>query len=182
MVAPPSTAQPVTVMSAFVRRDPDAVRSLYHEYGRLVYAVALRILRRPELAEEATQQTFVRAWQAADRFDVGRDPGPWLATIARRIAIDVHRYEARREALPFGAVEPAAPDGTPLELVWDVRRAIDALPDDEATVLRLQHLEGLSQAEIAEQLGLALGTVKSRSFRAHRKLATRLADLRAGVA
>jgi len=69
---------------AFRRGDPQAVRVLYREYGRLVYAVALRALGRADLAEDATQQTFVRAWQAADRIDVDRDPAPWLATIAKR--------------------------------------------------------------------------------------------------
>src|SRR6476620_8652110 len=65
-------------LRAFRRREPDAVRELYREYGRLAYAVAYRVLGRDDLAEEAVQQTFVRAWQAADRLDVDRDPGPWL--------------------------------------------------------------------------------------------------------
>jgi RNA polymerase sigma-70 factor (ECF subfamily) len=84
------------VLRAFQRREPDAVRALYREYGRLAYAVAYRVLGRDELAEEAVQQTFVRAWQAADRIDVDRDPGPWLATIAKHAAIDVYRRPALR--------------------------------------------------------------------------------------
>src|SRR6476660_4950150 len=86
------------VMDAFRRRDPEAVRVLYREYGRLVYAVAHRVLGRRDLAEDAVQQTFVNAWQAADRFDVTRDPASWLATIARRSAIDIYRREQRRPA------------------------------------------------------------------------------------
>ena len=68
-------------------------------YGSLVYAVAYRTLGRSDLAEEATQQTFVRAWQAADRIDVLRDPAPWLATIARmpRSTCTAARRDARRE-------------------------------------------------------------------------------------
>src|SRR4029077_19299813 len=76
------------VLDAFRLRDPLAVRTLYREYGRLVYGVALRALGRADLAEEATQQTFVRAWQAADRIDVSRDPAAWLATISQRSAGD----------------------------------------------------------------------------------------------
>ena len=70
------------------------------------------------------------------------------------------------------------PDLDALDAVWHVRRAIDALPRDEATIVRLQHLEGLTHNEISEQLGIALGTVKSRSHRAHRKLAALLGHLR----
>src|SRR5689334_14869328 len=95
-----------SVLEAFQRRDPDAVRALYREYGKLVYAVAHRVLGRHDLAEDAVQQTFVRAWQASDRIDVDRDPAPWLATIAKRVAIDIHRSGARRPAVALTAVSP----------------------------------------------------------------------------
>ena len=65
-----------------------------------------------------------------------------------------------------------------LDAVWHVRRAIDELAPDEATIVRLQHLDGMTHSEISEQLGIALGTVKSRSHRAHRKLAGLLGHLR----
>ena len=172
-------------LEAFRRGDPSAVRTLYREYGRLVYAVAVRVLGRNDLAEDATQQTFVRAWQAADRIDVDRDPAAWLATISKRTAIDIYRREARRPKRALADVpanDPALvtlpPDLGALDAVWHVRRAIDELPHDEATVVRLQHLDGLTQHEIAEQLGVALGTVKSRSHRAHQRLATILGHLR----
>ena len=64
------------------------------------------------------------------------------------------------------------------DTVWQVRAAIDTLPYDEATVVRLQHLDGLTHREISEKLGIALGTVKSRSHRAHRALARLLGHLR----
>jgi RNA polymerase sigma factor (sigma-70 family) len=173
------------VLTAFRRREPHAVREMYREYGNLVYAVARRALGRHDLAEEAAQQTFVRAWQAADRIDVDRDPAPWLATIAKRTAIDIYRREARRPAIALsdvGASDPAVvslpPDLDTLEAVWHVRRAIDALPPDEAEVVRLQHLDGMTQSEVSEALGIALGTVKSRSHRAHQKLAALLGHLR----
>lgn len=173
------------VLDAFRRREPSAVRELYREYGKLVYAVAHRALGRHDLAEEATQQTFVQAWQAAHRLDVDRDPAPWLATIARRSAIDIYRREARRPASALAdvsaknpAIVSLPPDLDTLDAVWQVRHAIDALPPDEATVVRLQHLDGMTQTEISEHLGIALGTVKSRSHRAHRKLASLLGHLR----
>src|SRR5689334_24052451 len=98
-----------SVLEAFQRRDPDAVRALYREYGRLVYAVSYRVLGRHDLAEDAVQQTFVRAWQAAERYDTTRDPASWLATIARRVAIDVWRREDRGSAGSLGDVAPDDP-------------------------------------------------------------------------
>jgi len=172
-------------LAAFRRRDPNAVRALYREYGRLVYAVAHRMLGQRDLAEEAVQLTFVRAWQAADRFDVDRDPASWLATIAKRTAIDIYRREARRATSALSDVaadDPALvtlpPDLDRLDAVWNVRRAINELPPEEATVVRLHHLDGMTHSEISERLGIALGTVKSRSHRAHQKLAVLLGHLR----
>ncbi len=128
------------------------------------------------------------AWQAADRIDVARDPAPWLATIAKRIAIDIYRREARR---PTRALDDVAPDDEALvtlppeldtlDAVWRVRRAIDELPEDEAVIVRMQHLDGMTHTDIAEKLGIPLGTVKSRSHRAHQKLATLLGHLRESV-
>jgi predicted DNA-binding protein (UPF0251 family) len=105
--------------------------------------------------------------------------------IAKRTAIDVYRREARRPARALNDVaadDPALvslpPDIDALDAVWHVRRAIDTLSRDEATIVRLQHLDGLTHNEISEELGIALGTVKSRSHRAHRKLAALLDHLR----
>jgi RNA polymerase sigma-70 factor, ECF subfamily len=172
-------------LAAFRAGDANGVRAVYREYGRLVYTVAYRTLASRELAEEATQQTFVKAWQSAAGFEPTRELGPWLATIARRTAIDLYRREARRRTEPLaeGAAEPASvvdlPEGVERAYdVWTVRQAIDALPDDEREIVRLQHLEELTQAEVADRLGLPVGTVKSRSFRAHRRLAERLEHLR----
>jgi RNA polymerase sigma factor (sigma-70 family) len=173
------------VLEGFRRGDESAVREMYRAYGNLVYAVAFRALGRRELAEEATQQTFMRAWQAADRIDVLRDPAPWLATIAKNAAIDVHRRESRRDARPLESVSaehPAlvstSPDLAALDAVWHVRRAIDALPEDERAVVQLQYMSGMTHREIAATLGLAIGTVKSRLHRAHGKLANLLSHLR----
>jgi len=165
--------------------DPDAVRVVYRSYGRLVYAVAYRVLGNRGLAEEATQQTFLKAWRAAASLDDHREMGPWLATIARRVAIDVHRSEALRSAAPLESAPPADPAlvsrpeaAEALYDVWEVRQAVAELPAEEQQIVRLQHFEGLTHTEIAERLELAPGTVKSRSFRAHKRLAAELGHLR----
>lgn len=173
------------VLAGFAAGDPDAVRAVYGEYGRLVYAVAYKTLGDRELAEEATQQAFVQAWRASGSYDPAREIGSWLATIARRAAIDVYRREARRSHGSLDDADPADPALVTLPPsidraydVWEVRRAIGTLDPDDAELVRWQHFDGLTQAEIAERLGVPLGTVKSRSFRIHRRLAGMLGHLR----
>jgi RNA polymerase sigma-70 factor (ECF subfamily) len=129
------------------------------------------------------QQTFLQAWRAAGRFDTTRPQSAWLYAIARRVCIDEYRKASRAPAVARdddtidGVVEGPSLDRA--WTVWEVRRAIDELPADERLVVRLASLEGWSLPEIADHLGLPLGTVKSRSFRAHRRLAAALAHLRA---
>jgi RNA polymerase sigma-70 factor (ECF subfamily) len=167
--------------------DPDSVRELYELYGRAAFGVAFRALGSRSLAEEAVQQAFLQAWRASGSVDPARDLGPWLFTIIRRAAIDIYRKEARRphDAIddtvdndPTLAVWPAAIEA--MSETWDIRVAVDGLPNDEREVVRLQHFDGLTHHEIAEQIGVPLGTVKSRSFRAHKRLAAALGHLHGG--
>ena len=173
------------VRARFGQGDPDAVRAVYRAYGRLVYAVAYRLLADRSLSEEATQQTFLKAWRASARIDPSRELGPWLATIARRVAIDLYRSEAKRSAAPLDEVASEHPELVSMPPtvetasdIWEVRHAVSALPAEDEQVVRLQHFEGLTHAQIAERLRVPVGTVKSRSFRAHKRLATVLAHVR----
>ncbi len=161
------------------------MRAIYREYGRLVFAVALRALGDRGLAEEVTQQCFVKAWRASAQIDESRELGPWLVAIARRTAIDVYRRESLRAGPPLETVpadDPAlvtaAASAETLYETWEVRQAVGALPEDEREIVRLQHFEGMTHGQIADRLGVAVGTVKSRSFRAHRRLAGALGHLR----
>lgn len=172
-------------VSRFTAGDPDAVRAVYREYARLVYSVAYKALSDRSLAEEATQQAFIQAWRESSTYDPTRELGPWLATIARRAAIDIHRREARRRHESLDATpstDPALVSLPPsIERVydiWEVRQALDQLSPEEATLVRLQHLDGLTHTEIADRLGLPVGTVKSRTYRVHRRLAGLLGHLR----
>jgi RNA polymerase sigma factor (sigma-70 family) len=173
------------VVSRFAAGDEDAVRTVYRAYGGLVFAVAYKVLGDRTLAEEAAQQAFLQAWRAAARFEPSAELGPWLATIARRAAIDVHRREARHAHRSLEDADPADPGLVSLPPsvdrlydVWRVRQALGELSPDEANLVRLQHMEGLTHRQIAEQLNIPVGTVKSRSFRAHRRLAGLLGHLR----
>jgi RNA polymerase sigma factor (sigma-70 family) len=188
--SPKPSRQHVGAIDARVRArfrdgDGDAVRAVYRAYGRRVYAVAHKVLSDPGLCEEATQQTFLKAWRAAKSIDPDRELGPWLATIARRVAIDLYRRESVR---PAAAIESVSPDNPALTStpataeamyeLWEVRRAVASLPEDEKEVVRLQHFEGLTHAQIAERLAVPVGTIKSRSYRAHKRLAGDLGHLR----
>ena len=172
------------LVDGFAAGDPAAVRELYDRYGALVHAAAQRLVHDPWVAEEITQETFLRAWRNAGRFDRTRSLAPWLVVIAKRVAIDVIRRDAARprsDGMPGAdeipaAVGPAAMDA--VDTVVSVRRAMALLPRHYREVVRLHHHVGLSQAEISEHLGIPIGTVKSRSHKAHRMLAEALHDLR----
>ena len=169
-------------MDRFRAGEPDAVRALYRDYAGAVHTVAISIVRDRELANDVVQQTFVKAWRAASTFQDGREVAPWLYSIARHTAIDAVRSEARPTR---GGHEPEVEvpvDSESLEATWErfeIRRAVDALPEEEREVVRRSHLLGHTHEEIAQQLGVPIGTVKSRSSRAHKRLATSLAHLNA---
>jgi RNA polymerase sigma-70 factor, ECF subfamily len=159
--------------------DAAVARDLYRAYGRLVFAVAHRVLGNQTLAEDATQQAFMQAWNARASVDASRGIRAWLCAIAQRAAIDVHRRETRHTHESFDSERPtlepvAEPSHETAWEVWRVREAVAALPAEERIVVHLQHFRGYQLNEIAEQLGLPVGTVKSRAHRAHRRLVSAL--------
>ena len=137
----------------------------------MVYAVAFRQLGNAQQAEDATQQTFVQAWKAAGSIDPTREVGPWLAVIAKRVAIDIYRSEARRVHGDIDELRDVGvgDDTERLHRVWSVRAALDQLPPADRELIRLLHVEGYAQQEVADRLGIPVGTVKSRSFKAHQR-------------
>ena len=156
------------------------LRDVYERFGGAVYTVALSILGDPGRAADVVQSTFVNAWQAAGRFDPDQELAPWLYTIARRQAIDSYRRERRSVAVDAAELD-GAQAAESLEATWEawqVRIALDELPNDERQVVKLAWFDGLAHSEIADKLGVPVGTVKSRSYRAHRRLAGLLAHVR----
>ena len=165
------------VLERFRLGDESAIKAVYERYGGPVFALSMSILADHGLASDATQQTFIKAWRAASDYDPEREFGPWIYAIARRTAIDIYRKQSR--SVPSDEIEVVSlPPG--LETVWEVfevRGAVEQLPDEERLVVKLSHFAGLTHNEIAEQLGIPVGTVKSRSHRAHRRLLVLLAHL-----
>jgi len=157
----------------------DAVRELYARFGGPIFTVAYSVLRDRALATEAVQMTFLKAWDARDRFDANRPLAPWLYSIARRTAIDVARSERRHVSTELRDTD--ATTAPPMEQAWEawqVRLAVDRLEPREREIVRLHHFEQLTHDEIATRLAIPIGTVKSRSHRAHQRLARALNHLR----
>lgn len=168
------------VISRFRAGDEDAVRAVHQRYGGAVRTVARAMVGDPELVADVVQLTFIKAWRAAATFDADRELGPWLYTIARRTAIDVLRRERRPTTGGHLPEVEQSVDTISFEQTWlifEVRRALDDLPPEEREVVRLSHLDGITHPEIAERLGIPLGTVKSRSARGMRRLAAALGHL-----
>lgn len=151
--------------------DEEALAVLYDRYQAAMYGLAMRITNDPALAQDAVQEAFLGAWRNAARYAAERSSvRTWLLSIAHHRAIDVVRRRRATVPLPESdALERVlqAPD------VWpEVARASDAdalraamaeLPEAQREVIELAYFSGLTQVEIAERVGIPLGTVKSRA-------------------
>lgn len=167
------------LIDRFKGGDESAVREIVQRYGGAVQTIARSMMRSDELIAETVQQTFVKAWRGAASFDETREFAPWLYSIARRTAIDILRREGRHETEPHDD-EVASENEMTFERTWEiyeVRSALDALPAEERDVMRLSFLEGLTHEQIAERLGVPIGTVKSRTGRAKKRLLQSLKHL-----
>jgi RNA polymerase sigma-70 factor, ECF subfamily len=165
------------VFERFRAGDDEAVKAVYLRFSGAVFALSLSILHDHGRAADATQQTFIKAWQAAESFDPTRAFEPWIYSIARRTAIDVYRSERRRVSIDAPDVAEAGPSIDRIWEIFQVRIAVDQLPDDEREIVRMSHFEGLTHNEISQALDVPIGTVKSRSHRAHKNLLDLLGHL-----
>jgi RNA polymerase sigma-70 factor (ECF subfamily) len=140
-----------------------------------VFGLALRRLGDRGRAEDAVQETFVSIWRAARTYRPERGPGaPWLYAVARNAIVD--RSRARTEIPVEVAEEPALESGPDDRAEqawtqWRVHRALEELAPQEREVIELAYWSGLSQSEVAERLGIPLGTVKTRTRSALQRLA-----------
>ena len=134
-----------------------AVKAVYERFRGPVFAIAMSILRDHGLAADATQQTFIKAWKAASTYDPSREIKPWIYAIARRTAIDIYRKKSRllvQDDVDMVTMPPG------LETAWEVfevRAAVDELPDDERLVIKLSHFQGLTHKEISDHIGIPIG-------------------------
>jgi RNA polymerase sigma-70 factor (ECF subfamily) len=166
--------------------DRDALGPLMERHYRRLYRISVAYLRNPEDALDAVQETFVKVFQAAARWDGAAEVGPWLTRIAVNSSIDRYRRVRRRRLVE----EPMDPDEQPRPVAADtpsperillgreigtrIETALRSLPDKHRAVFVLRHVEQLSLEEIADTLGMSLGTVKSALHRAVHRLRERL--------
>ena len=141
-----------------------------------MYGLGVQLLSDRGLAEELVQETFVRVWRNAGRFDPARgSPATFIFTIARRLAIDLWRRPSSRPI----EIDPPLPSEDHVDRLvvgLGVRDALDSLTEPHRQVLELSYRDHLKQGEIAEKLGIPLGTVKTRTYHALRSLRSALEE------
>jgi RNA polymerase sigma-70 factor (ECF subfamily) len=164
------------------RGEEAALGELYDRYGRVAYGLALRILRDPALAEDAVQEAFLAVWRSAGSFLADRaKASTWILTLVHRRAVDLVRREERRRADPLDDLEPPTGEATDEE-AWlraqrqVVQEALRKLPPEQREAIELAYYGGFTQSELAEKLGVPLGTIKSRMFAGLRRLRELLAE------
>jgi RNA polymerase sigma-70 factor, ECF subfamily len=178
------TIHAVTSDGELIQRAADGDRSafedLYRRYARPVFGLALRRLGDRGRAEDAVQETFTSIWRSAASYRPDRGPGvPWVYAVARNAIVD--RARSRTEIPAEIPDEPAREDGPGDRaeqswVQWRVHAALEELPEREREVLKLAYWSGLSQSEVADFLGIPLGTVKTRTRSALAHLADILGD------
>ena len=158
----------ISLLERVARGDQGAVGELYDLHSHLLFGLLVRILKERGEAEEVLQEVFVQAWTRAHTYEPSRGtPAGWLCGIARNRAID--RLRARvRGARTLEGVEAPPPPATPEALAStserkrDVHLALDTLPHEQRELIERAYFSGATQSEMAADLGLPLGTVKTR--------------------
>ena len=167
------------------RGDVEAFRKLFQAYAPRVKSYMMRQGADANTAEDLAQETLLTVWRKAALYSGDRGSATtWIFTIARNLRIDRLRREMTWVALPDGHDEEPSADALPDEMLAEQERkirvqdALAELPADQHEVVTLSYVEGLSHSEIAERLGLPLGTVKSRMRLAYHKIRERVEDLK----
>jgi len=170
------------------QRDAHALEILFDRHGGPAYSLAHRIMGEPHTAEDVTQEAFLSIWRTSESFDAARGSvRSWLLQIVRNRAIDVLRRASSRPTRTDldddGILEAQeAPDLTDVEAsrrerARRVRAALRDLPHDQAQVIGMAYFGGFSHSEIAEMLGMPLGTVKGRMRLGLQKARANLGEL-----
>jgi RNA polymerase sigma-70 factor (ECF subfamily) len=158
--------------------DERDVREAYSAHAGELYGFASRSLGDTGLAEEAVQETFLRAWRAGERFDpqIG-SLRTWLFAILRNVVIDLSRARAVRPGVAEAGTEPTVEPFEEALLTWQLEEAMRRLGDQHRQVLVETYYRGRPYAEVAAELGVPEGTVKSRVYYGLRALRVALEEI-----
>lgn len=164
-------------MRGALHRESD-VRDAYSAHSGELYGFALRSLRDAGLAEEAVQETFLRAWRAGERFDPQLGSlRTWLFAILRNVVIDLGRARARLPAPASSGEELAAEPLEDVLLAWQIEEALRRIGDVHRRVLVETFYRGRPYADVAAELGVPEGTIKSRVYYGLRALRNALEEM-----
>ena len=159
------------------RADKQAFAALFNRFAGRIKAFIIRAGTVPELAEEIAQEVMITVWHKADRFDASKaGAATWIFTIARNRRIDVIRRQARPEPDADDPLYAPDPPANPADRIAEkdrdaqVRAALMALSTEQREVVRLAFFSGLSHGDVAQELDVPLGTVKSRLRLAFKRL------------
>lgn len=154
------------------------MREAYAAHSGELYGFAVRSLGDTGLAEEAVQETFVRAWRAGERFDPELGSlRTWLFAILRNVVIDLGRARAVRPAVAEGGVEPSVEPFEEALSAWQIEEAMRRLGEEHRRVIFETYYRGRPYAEVAVELGIPEGTVKSRVYYGLRALRVVLEEM-----
>jgi RNA polymerase sigma-70 factor (ECF subfamily) len=154
------------------------VREAYAAHAGELYGFAVRSLEDPELAEDAVQDTFLRAWRAGDRFDPELGSlRTWLFAILRNVIIDLGRARATRPRVGAELPELGHEPFEDILLTWQVEEALRRIGEQHRRALVETYLRGRSHAEVASELGVPEGTIKSRVYYGLRALRNALEEM-----
>jgi RNA polymerase sigma-70 factor (ECF subfamily) len=163
---PPAIEDDPTLLASVLAGGQSAMASLYDRYSRLVYSVALRVLRDPAAAEDVLQEVFMQIWRNPGSFTANRGSlGGWLAIVARNRSIDSLRRKRPSvdvDDVPLASSFNLAEEAERNSLMHLARTAIHKLPTEQRKTLEMAFFDGLTHSEIAEMTGDPLGTVKTR--------------------
>lgn len=158
----------IECMNQVARHDQQAFRALYQHYGKAVYSLAYRVLQNATMAEEVTQDTFLKVWQQRTRWDPEKGLlRNWLLTITHFTAIDRLRHERRQPNLHPSSIEDMEEMLSARgDVLWQdgtlLRMLLQQLPPEQAALIDLAFFKGMSHSEIASDTQIPLGTVKTR--------------------
>ena len=162
----PSGADDTALLALVQRGDQGAMASLFDRYSKVVYSVALRVLRDPSAAEDVLQEIFMQIWRNPDSFIATRGSlGGWLAVVSRNRSIDAIRRRRPTESvedIPLASPYNLANDAECNIMTQRAREVIGQLPSEQRKTLEMAFFDGLTHSEIAEITGDPLGTVKTR--------------------